>query len=81
MTVLHLAGLMSHPLSPRHLLWINSSVVVFVIWVFERTHRRVVLYEDAIEVAGWLSKRRLSREQILGRRMGRLPIQAGGGSF
>ena len=35
-----------------------------------RTHRRVVLYQDGIEVLGWFSARTLKRNEILGRRMG-----------
>jgi hypothetical protein len=34
------------------------------------THRRVVLYQDGIEILGWFSARRLKRSDILGRRMG-----------
>src|SRR5580658_9383970 len=33
------------------------------------THRRVVLREDAIEVLGWFSTRKLNRNEILGRRI------------
>jgi hypothetical protein len=32
---------------------------------YGRTHRRVILYEDRIEVSGWFSSRKLKRSEIL----------------
>ena len=63
--------------SSRDLLWADIVLVGFVVWVSERVNRRVILSEDAIELAGWLSKRILTRKEILGRRMS-LPNPRGG---
>lgn len=55
--------------------------LVLWIWVGAFTNRRVTLYDDAIEMTGRFSRRRLERKDILGYRMGRLARQAGGSSF
>jgi hypothetical protein len=44
-------------------------------------NRRVILYDHAIEVETWISKRKFERTKIAGYRMGRLPKVAGGGSY
>jgi len=80
-TPLHLLGFMKHPLHPSQLALMDILVVAFVICGSLRVERRVVLYEDGIEVAGWISSRKLSRAEIRGRRMGKLAWQAGGGSY
>jgi hypothetical protein len=66
---LSLAGLTNKPVTPVALL-----VMCFLggLWAFllaRPAHRRVVLHEDAIEVVGWFSARKLNRGEILGRRM------------
>jgi len=81
MTPLHLLGAMKHPLSLFQLALIDVSVAAFVVWASLRVERRVTLYEDGIEVAGWSYSRKLRRDQILGRRMGKLAWQAGGGLY
>ena len=81
MTILHLTRFMAHPLALLDLAGIDFLVALFVIWVGSRINRRVVLYEDAIEVKGWISKRRLERGEILGVRMGSLPVTYGGISY
>jgi|HubBroStandDraft_6_1064221.scaffolds.fasta_scaffold27087_4 hypothetical protein len=80
-TPLHLLGVMKHPLSLSQLTLIDISVVAFVVWGSLRVERRVTLYEDGIEVAGWRYSRKLRRDEIRGRRMGKLAWQAGGGSY
>ena len=80
-TPLHLLGLMKHSLHPLQLALIDIQIVVFVIWASTRVERRVVLHEDGIEVAYWISSRKLAREKIRGRRMGKLSWRAGGGSY
>ncbi len=69
-TTRHFIGVMEQPVGPQ-LLWmlfVNVFLVAFFFWIALRTNRRVILHEDAIEVAGWLSTRRLQRAEILGRR-------------
>jgi hypothetical protein len=79
--VLHLTGLMAHPLGHRDLALMDAIVALFAIWTGERVNRRVILHDDAIEVSGWWSKRRLGRGEIRAFRMGKLPVLAGGGSY
>jgi len=81
MTVLHLRGFMARPLAPFDLALMDSLIGLFAIWGISWTNRHITLFEDAIEVSGWWSKRRLSRREILGYRMGNLPIQYGGSSY
>jgi hypothetical protein len=81
MTPVHLLGLMRHPIPPLQLALVDAGVIVFAIWMFAAADRRVVVHENAIEVAGWFSTCRLNRNEILGRRMGRVPKRAGGSSF
>lgn len=58
-----------------------SLLAGFALRSFFFVDRRVILYEDAIEVETWFSKRKLNRTEISGYRMGRLAWQAGGGSY
>jgi hypothetical protein len=81
LTLLHLTGRMAHPLSRRDLALMDGLVASFAIWTGQRANRRVILHEDAIEVSGWWSKRRLGRGEIRAFRMGKLPVLAGGGSY
>ena len=71
MTVVHLEGFMRRPLSLSQLIAIDSFFTLFALLVCANASRRVLVYENAIEVAGWLSTRKLLRQDILGRRMGR----------
>jgi hypothetical protein len=81
MTVAHLEGFMRRPLPLSQLIAMDSFISLIVLSLCFSTSRRVILYHDGIEVAGWFSTRKLTREQIRGRRMGRLPGRAGGGSY
>jgi hypothetical protein len=81
MTVLHLRGFMARPLAPFDLALMDSLVALFAIWGISWVNRRIILFEDAIQVSGWWSNRRLSREEIQGYRIGNLPIQYGGSSY
>jgi hypothetical protein len=47
---------------PIGILAVSAAVSVFPRW-----STRVVLYDDAIEVGGWLSTRKLRRDEICGR--------------
>ena len=80
-TPLHLLGFMKHPLRPLDLALMDILVLIFAIWGSLRVERRVILHENYIEVAGWISSSKLGREEIRSRRMGRLAWQAGGGSY
>lgn len=63
-------------------LFVAGVLAVLVAFLGRRVNRRrVVLYEDGIVVLGAFSTRTLKRNEILGRRMGKLAWQAGGGSF
>jgi hypothetical protein len=68
--LLHLTGTVG-PRSPLALAVIEVAFLAIPVWISFVTSRRVILYEDAIEVAGWLSTARLRRDEILGRRMSR----------
>jgi hypothetical protein len=80
-TPLHLLGLFKKSLDPLSLALMDALVIAVVIWACMRVNRRVILYEDAIELAQPFSRRRLGRDEILGRRTGQLPVQAGGSSY
>lgn len=73
----NLAGVFHHRAAPINLAWMNSLIVLLWIWVGSFTNRCVTLYDDAIEMTGWFSRRRLERKDILGYRVGRLAWQAG----
>lgn len=53
----------------------------FAIWCLYLTSQRLILYDDAIAVERWFSKRRLNRKEILGYRMGNTRLYKGGTSF
>jgi hypothetical protein len=80
-TPLHVFGYFRHSMSPLSIVAIDALAGVYALWCWAWSSRRVVLYEDAIAVVGWPWMRKLVRQEIRGRRMGTLPIQAGGGSF
>jgi hypothetical protein len=69
--LLHLTGILEPPRSRLALALGEIPIAAFSIWYWFSAHRRVILYENAIEVEGWLSSRKLRREEILGRRMER----------
>lgn len=73
--LLHLAGILEPPRSRLALALGEIPIAALSIWYWFSAHRRVVLYENAIEVIGWLSSRKLRREEILGRRMGRPSVR------
>jgi hypothetical protein len=81
LTVLNQVGIISPAPTLRDRPWIDIFPFVFAIWVCERTNRKVILSEEAIELTSWVSKRKFRREEILGYRMGRLPVRVGGSSF
>ena len=74
------SGDFPHRTVPINLAWMNGLFLLLWIWVGALTNRRVTLYDDAIEMSGWFSRRRLERKDILGYRTGRLAWQAGGSS-
>ena len=80
MSVLHIVGLMKTPLATGDVLTV-VFFAAFAVWISSSVSRRVILYENSIEVVGWFSKRKLTREEIRGYRIGRLAWQAGGASY
>jgi len=61
----------SHILETEKLKGVPGNVL-FVglgVWFLLLANQRVTLYEDAIEVTGWLSTRKLMRDEILGYRI------------
>lgn len=81
LTPLHVFGYFRHSMSPLNIIAIDALAGVYALWCWAWSTRRVILYEDAIALVGWLSTRKLVRQEIRGRRTGTLPIQAGGGSY
>lgn len=78
---LSLAGLTYKPVTPSALLVACFLAGLWALLLASPAHRRVVLHEDAIEVSGWFSARKLNRSEILGRRMeGTDPRNARGGA-
>ena len=69
-SVLELAGLVNKALTPFVLFAMGFLAVLYTLLLSRSAHRRVILYEDAIEVSGWFSARKLKRSEILGCRMG-----------
>ncbi len=67
----HLTGIIDGPRSHLALAVVEVAFLAIPVWISFLTARRVILYEDAIEVAGWLSTAKLRRDEILGRRMSR----------
>jgi hypothetical protein len=80
-SLLDVAGLVNKAVTPLPLFAMVFFALLYTLFFFRRTHRQVILYEDGIEVSAWFSVRELKRSEILGRRMGKLAWQAGGGSF
>jgi len=79
-SILQLAVPMAEPVSGIDLFVAGFIAALYTVLLCNLNHRRVILYEDGIAVRSWVSSRRLNRTDILGRRMGRLAWQAGGGS-
>jgi hypothetical protein len=69
-SLLDLAGLVNKALTPFVLFGMGFFAVLCALLLSRSAHRRVVLYEDSIEVSGWFSARKLKRTEILGRRLG-----------
>jgi hypothetical protein len=81
LSVLDVAGLVNNTVTPFRLLELGICATLYACLVSRSARRRVILYEGGIAVSGLFSTRELKRSEILGRRMGRLAWQAGGGSF
>jgi hypothetical protein len=70
LSLLDLTGLVvKNSVSPLGLLTAGFFAAIYALLVSSTTQRRVILYEDGIEVSGWFSARKLKRSEILGRRM------------
>ena len=81
-SVLDVAGLVYKALAPSALAAMGFFAGICALLGYQHTHRRVILYEDAIEVSGWFSSRKLTRSEILGyRRKGMSAWQARGGNL
>lgn len=80
-TPLQVFGYFRHSMSPLNIVAMDALAGVYALWCWAWSSRRVILYEDAIEVVGWPSMRKLVRQEIRGRRVGSLPVQAAGGSY
>jgi hypothetical protein len=80
-SLLDLAGLVNKAVTPLPLFAMGFFALLYALLFFRRTHRRVILYEDGIEVSAWFSARRLRRSEILGCRMGGLDPRNAYGSF
>jgi hypothetical protein len=65
---LSLAGLTYKPVTPPAVFVMCFLAGLWALLLASRAHRRVVLHEDAVEVLGWFSTRKLNRSEILGRR-------------
>ena len=81
LNLLHLLGLMRRPEPLLSMALGDAAIVCVVVSMLVSVERRVILYEDAIEVAGVFSSRKLSRNEIRGRRMGKLPKNVGSASY
>jgi hypothetical protein len=80
-SLLDVAGLVNKALTPFALFAMGILATLYALLFSRSAHRRVILYEDGIDVSAWFSVRELKRSEILGRRMGKLAWQAGGSSF
>jgi hypothetical protein len=79
---LDLSGLVNKKATPSALLGVGLLTGLYALLLSSRVHRRVILHEDAIEVLGWFSTRKLKRSEILGYRLkGKSARQAVGGRF
>jgi hypothetical protein len=81
LSLLDLVGLVDKSVTPSALLTMGFLAGLCALLVLRWTRRRVLLYEDGIELLGLFSTRKLKRSEILGRRMGGMdPRNAHGGS-
>jgi hypothetical protein len=69
-SLLDTAGLVNKAVTPLALLAMAVLSGLCALLVSRWTRRRVILYEDGIELLGVFSTRKLNRSEILGRRMG-----------
>lgn len=69
-TLLDAAGLVDKAVTPLALLTMLFLAGLCALIVSRWTRRRVILYEDGIELLGVFANRKLKRSEILGRRMG-----------
>jgi hypothetical protein len=80
-SLLDAAGLVNKAVTPLALLTMLFLAGLCALLVSRWTRRRVILYEDGIELLGVFSNRKLKRSEILGRRMGGTdPRNAHGGA-
>lgn len=79
--LLDAAGLVNKAITPLALLAMAVLAALCALLVSRWTRRRVILYEDGIELSGVFSTRKLNRSEILGRLMGGTdPRNAHGGA-
>jgi hypothetical protein len=79
--LLDVAGLVHNAPTPLALFAIGFLALLCGLLLSRSAHRRVILYEDGIEVSGWFSARQLKLSEILGRRIGGLDPRNVHGSF
>jgi hypothetical protein len=70
-TLLQLAGVIHRSLSPAGMLANSGGLLAISLSIWWGASRRVTLFSDAIEVSDWLSSRKLRRDEIRSRRIGR----------
>lgn len=76
-TVPELARSGFHGSSHRDLIVADLAVGLLVTWLGSSYNKRVILYQDAIEVAGWFYSRKLNFAEILGRQTSGSSLRAG----
>lgn len=70
MSFLHLGRIMSRPLPWWDVLLMDAAGAAFSLACAEGVNKRVTLREHEIEIAGWLTKQKLPRENIRGYKVG-----------
>jgi hypothetical protein len=68
-TIADVTGMVKDPPPLSLSLLANGFFLLLLAAAFYQRDRKVILYEDAIEVKGWFSTRKLRRGEILGLRM------------
>ncbi len=66
-TVLQLARVGSRRSSLGDLIFVDGTIAAILVWLGSGYNKRVILHEDAVEVAGWFYSRRLNFAEIRGR--------------
>ncbi len=67
LTVLQLARVDSRRSSLGDLIFVNGTIAAVLVWLGSGYNKRVLFYENAIEVVGWFYSRRLNFAEIRGR--------------